>query len=149
MFAKGAANTFTKTRHRNGWESRTLYLEGLWYNTNIFPNIPGCCFFLIALEYSFVFIFRFYLFIFRKGKGRRNRQRNINVWLPLTCPLLETWPVTQAGALTGNQTRDPLVHRPTLNPLSHTSQGYGAFSCIINFMSQKWKSKFCISFRNN
>ena len=25
--------------------------------------------------------------------------------------------------LTGNGTSDPLVHRPVLNPLSHTSQG--------------------------
>ena len=27
------------------------------------------------------------------------------------CPLLATWPATQACALTGNQTSDPLVHR--------------------------------------
>ena len=39
------------------------------------------------------------------------------------CPLLETWPPTQACVLTGNRTTDPLVHRPALNPLSHTSQG--------------------------
>ena len=38
-------------------------------------------------------------------------------------PLLGTWPATQACALTGNQTYNPLVHRPALNPLSHTSQG--------------------------
>ena len=38
-------------------------------------------------------------------------------------PLLGTWPATQARALSGNQTRDPLVRRPALNPLSHTSQG--------------------------
>ena len=31
---------------------------------------------------------------------------------------------TQACALTRNQTSDPLVHRPVINPLSHTSQGY-------------------------
>ena len=30
---------------------------------------------------------------------------------------------TQACALTGNQTSDPLVDRLVLNPLSHTSQG--------------------------
>ena len=29
---------------------------------------------------------------------------------------------TQARALIRNQTSDPLVHRPGLNPLSHTSQ---------------------------
>ena len=38
-------------------------------------------------------------------------------------PLLGTWPTTQACALTGNQTSNPLVHRLALNPLSHTSQG--------------------------
>ena len=43
--------------------------------------------------------------------------------LPLTHPTLGTWPTTQACALTGTQTGDPLVLRPALNPLSHTSQG--------------------------
>ena len=38
-------------------------------------------------------------------------------------PLLGTWPATQACALTGNRTSDPLVRRPVLNPLSHSSQG--------------------------
>ena len=38
-------------------------------------------------------------------------------------PLLGTWPATQACALTGNRTGDPLVHRSVFNPLSHTSQG--------------------------
>ena len=51
------------------------------------------------------------------------RERNINMWLPLACPLLGTWPATKACALIGNQTGDPLVCRPALNPLSHTSQG--------------------------
>ena len=49
--------------------------------------------------------------------------RNINVWSPLERPLLGTWPTIQASALTGNGTCDPLFHRPTLNPLSHTCQG--------------------------
>ena len=44
--------------------------------------------------------------------------------LPLTCPELGTWPETQACALTGNPTRDPLLLRLALNPLSHTSQGW-------------------------
>ena len=44
-------------------------------------------------------------------------------WLPLACHQLGTWPATQACALTGNQTSDPLVHRLALNPVSHTSQG--------------------------
>ena len=37
-------------------------------------------------------------------------------------PLPGTWPETQACALTGNQTGNPLVCRPALNPLSYTSQ---------------------------
>ena len=45
------------------------------------------------------------------------------MWLPLSCPLPGTWPATQACALIGNQTCDPLVHRPALNPLIHISQG--------------------------
>ena len=65
-----------------------------------------------------------YLFL-QKGEGREEeRERNINVWLPLMCPLLGTWPATQACALTGNRTGDPLVCRLVLNPLSRTGQGH-------------------------
>ena len=57
-------------------------------------------------------------------KGReKERERDITVQLPLVHPLLGTWPATQAYSLTGNRTSDPLIHRPALNPLSHTSQG--------------------------
>ena len=45
------------------------------------------------------------------------------MWLSLTRPILGTWPATQACALTGNRTSNPLVCRPVLNPLGHTSQG--------------------------
>ena len=64
-----------------------------------------------------------FIIYFREGKGGRKRERNSNLWLPLKCPLLRTWPTTQACALPGKQTSDTLVHRPVLNPLSHTSQG--------------------------
>ena len=64
---------------------------------------------------------------FREGEGGRKRERNINMQLTLTCPLLGTWPTTWACALTGNRTRDHLVCRLALNPLSHTSQGYFLF----------------------
>ena len=43
--------------------------------------------------------------------------------LPLTQPSLGTWPANQAHALTGDRTGDPLVCRPALDPLNHTSQG--------------------------
>ena len=59
-----------------------------------------------------------------KEKGReKERERNINVWLTLVCPLLGSWPATQACALTGNRSGDTLVLRWVPNPLSHTSQG--------------------------
>ena len=60
-----------------------------------------------------------YLFLERGREGEK-RERNINVWLPLTCPLLENWPATQACALTE---WDPLFLWPVLSPLSHTIQG--------------------------
>ena len=62
-----------------------------------------------------------FVHLFLEGKGGRKRKRNINVWLSRA--LLGTWPATQACALTGNQTSDPLVCRLVLNPLSHTSRG--------------------------
>ena len=45
------------------------------------------------------------------------------MWLPLTCSLLGSWPITQAYALIGNRSSNPLVHRLSLNPLSYTGQG--------------------------
>ena len=58
------------------------------------------------------------------GEGKeKERERNISVWLPLAHSLLGPWPATQACVLTGSRTRNPLVLRPALNPLSHTSRG--------------------------
>ena len=66
-----------------------------------------------------------FIYVLERGRGKENkRERNINVWLPLMCPQLGTWPATQAFALTGNRTRDIWVHRLVLSPLSHTSQGF-------------------------
>ena len=64
----------------------------------------------------------FYLCL-EKGKGGRKIGKETSIqqtWLLLECPLRGTWSATQARALT--QTGDPLVHKPALNPLSHTSQ---------------------------
>ena len=84
------------------------------------------------------------LFIFRQRGKRGGRERNINVWLPLTCPLLVTWPTTQARDLTGNWTCDPLVHRPVLNPLSYTSQTkwlnlHAHVYLTVAYVSEKWE----------
>ena len=60
----------------------------------------------------------------------------MNMWLLLMHPLLGTWPTTQSCAQTGNRTGDPLVRRPALNPLSHTSQArivsYGRFIKVLH-----------------
>ena len=63
-----------------------------------------------------------FLFLEREEGKEKERERNINVCLPLLHPLLGTWPTTQEYVLTENGTGDPLVHRPALNPLSHTTQ---------------------------
>ena len=87
---------------------------------------------MCGLEGDQISFFRIYFFlkkiylVLERGEGReKERERNISVWLPLTRPLLGTWPATQACALMGNRIGDPLVHRLALNPLSHTSQGQG------------------------
>ena len=77
---------------------------------------------VVVVTVIFVKILFIYLFL-ERGEGReKEKERNINMWLPLTCPLLGVWPATQACAQTGNRTSDPLVCRPALYPLSHTSQ---------------------------
>ena len=75
--------------------------------------------------FLFLFFFKIYIYLFLdRGEGReKERERSISVWLLLTHSLLGTWPATQTCVLTGNQTSDPLVCRPVLNPLSHSSQG--------------------------
>ena len=76
------------------------------------------------MENQSIFL-RFYLFIFREGKGgiKRGKETSVCGCLSLVHSPLGTWPATQACALTGNGTSNPLVCRLTLNPLSHTSQG--------------------------
>ena len=54
------------------------------------------------LFFSFFKIF-IYLFLEKEERREKERERNIHVWLPLTHPLLRTWPTTQACALTENQ----------------------------------------------
>ena len=82
--------------------------------------------------HTFLYIVHFLkiLFTFReKGReGGREEDKQCVRDTSISClphaPLLGTWSTTQACALAGNQTGDPSVHRPVLNPMSHTSQGY-------------------------
>ena len=79
----------------------------------------------IACDWNYFFIKDLMCLFLERGKGReKEKERNINVWLPLERSLLGglTRPATQACALTGNQTCNPLVCRPAFNPLSYTSQ---------------------------
>ena len=50
----------------------------------------------LSRKTSFFYLTNFFWERERKGE---ERERNINVWLPLACPLLGTWPAAQACAL--------------------------------------------------
>ena len=81
---------------------------------------------------------RCYLFLYLfldRGEGREKEERNIHVWLLLTCPLLGTWPATQACGLTGNQISDPLIHRLALN---HWATPAGANIFCFSYGSFIW-----------
>ena len=67
------------------------------------------------------------LFLERGRQGEREGEKHKYVVASRVLLPLGTWPLTQACALTGNQTGNPLVHRLALSPLSHTSQGWDAF----------------------
>ena len=72
-----------------------------------------------------------YIILDRGGREGKREAEKHQLWLPLAPTLPGTWPTTQACALTGNQTSDPLVHRPAFNPLSHTSQGMSSYTLLI------------------
>ena len=55
---------------------------------------------LTSYHLNFFLTFTIYLFL-EKGEGREKERRSINVWLPLTCPLLGTCATTQVCAWTG------------------------------------------------
>ena len=80
--------------------------------------------FVSLLSYfSSTYFFLHFIYLFEMGEGtEKEREGNIDQVL-LAHPQQGTWPTTQACALTRNRTRDPLVHRPMLKPLSYTSQG--------------------------
>ena len=79
-----------------------------------------------------LFLFYFIYLFWERGEGREKEREKHPCVVASCTPLLGTWPATQTGALTGNWTGYPLVHRPALDPLSHTSKGSKAV--FISFL---------------
>ena len=97
-----------------------LFTYFILYNTWIGLFLPHCTKFNIFF-FKILFIFR------QRGReGERDGEKHQCVVASCTS-LLGIWSATQACALTGNRTGNPLVCRPALNPLSHTSQGQNCF----------------------
>ena len=115
-----------------GWCSKQLsYLArpGFFFSWCYCYSLFLWLMFVQFIQFLIVFWKWFYLFIFRERgrEGERGRETSMCGCLS-RAPSLGTWPATQACALTGNWTSDPLLLRPVLNPLSYTSQGYILFS---------------------
>ena len=63
------------------------------------------------ISYFFKILF-IYLFLERGREWKTVGEKYQCVWLPLRRPPLGTWPATQACALIGNWTSNPLIHSP-------------------------------------
>ena len=88
-----------------------------------FPEIAPAIFPLSLFFKHFIYL------SWERWEGReKERGRSIDVWeihhlVASHTPPTRVLAHTQACALTGNRTGNPLVHRLVLNSLSHTSQG--------------------------
>ena len=102
--------------------------------------------------HTFFFLKIFYLFIFRERAKEGEREGEKHQLVASHMPPAGAWPTTQAHALTGNWTGDPLVHRPLrFNPLSHNQPGLafnlkqcGAGTGIDTSLAQHTKPCVCI-----
>ena len=98
---------------------------------NNFIGTQPCLFFSVFKDFIYLFL--------ERGEGKEEeRERNMNVWLSLTCPPPGTCPTTQACALTGNRTSNPLICRPALNPLSYISQGNFLIKYVWLLFACQW-----------
>ena len=80
---------------------------------------------------AYIFFKDFLFILFLDSGEEKEGEKHQCVVASCALPTGGTWPATQACALTGNQTSNPLVRRLVLNPLSHTSQGLPIFSSRI------------------
>ena len=86
---------------------------------------PGLLNYLLHMTMLSLFFLRFYLFILEREEGKeKERERNINVWLPSTCPLTGDLACNPGMCPDWESIGDPLIPRPALSPLSHSSQGW-------------------------
>ena len=116
------------SRGRSGadQEDRDRLRKERLFQTGFCGPFKGIC--CTCYSISPYFFLRFYLFIFRDEKEGRKRRREREgeehqcVVVSCASPTRDP-PATQACALTGNRTGDPLVHRLGLSPLSHRSRG--------------------------
>ena len=68
-----------------------------------------------------MYIYIIYLYL-QSGEGKEKQGRETSICGCLSdAPPPRTLPTTQAYALSGNRTDNPLVRRLALSPLSHTS----------------------------
>ena len=68
------------------------------------------------------FLKKYFIYLFlERGEGREKGEKQ---WCVRETLAASRMPTMQACALTDNWTGNILVHRPALNPLSHTSQGF-------------------------
>ena len=78
-----------------------IYHTRIWKRVCKSVCILLSCFSKDQLPYNETYFFNFFISL-ERGEGReKKRERYINVWLPLTHPILGTWPASQACALTG------------------------------------------------
>ena len=78
--------------------------------TQIFLTLSFSLPLLLKINKKYFKKYFIYLLLQTGERKEKEREKNINVWLPLTHPLLGTWPSTQACALTENRTCNPLVY---------------------------------------
>ena len=82
------------------------------------PELPTLCFtekIKVATQEFLRFFLKIFFLLLERGREGEG-ERNTSVWLPLPRPPPGTWPATQACALSGNRTHDPVVCRLAFNP---------------------------------
>ena len=78
---------------------------------------------ILFLFYLILFKDFIYLFFRERERERERGKETSMLGCLLSVPYWGPGPQTRHVSWTGNQTSAPWVHRPALNPLSHTSQG--------------------------